>query len=94
MAIIDVVVNVAVRIGFLVATTTLFVIILLAYLRARSRKMLLITIGFGVFFIHGLITMPEIFSPDYHHVLIGGDIFHLLFDMTGLIFILLGTLKE
>jgi hypothetical protein len=83
-----------VRIGLSAATTTLFVIVLLAWLRVRSRKMLFITIGFGIFFVHGLIAVTEIFSFDWHRILLGGEVFHLLIELIGLIFILLGTLKE
>ncbi len=77
-----------IRISLFVATTSLFSIILLAYLRSRSRKMLLIAVGFGVFFLHALITMPELVNENYH--LLFDENVHLFFHVIGLIFILLG----
>jgi len=84
--------DVVVRIALVVATTVLFGIVFLAYLRSRSRKMLLISVGFGIFFVHALITVPELFSEAYHIAL--DENAHLLFHLIGLIFILLGTLKD
>jgi len=86
------IVDLAVRIALVVATTVLFGIIFLAYLRARNRKMLLISIGFGIFFVHALITIPELFNEAYKIAL--GENAHLLFHLIGLIFILAGILKD
>jgi hypothetical protein len=41
--------------------TKVLSIIFAAYLRLRNRKLLLISIGFGVFFVHAIITLPELF---------------------------------
>jgi len=84
--------DVVVRIGLVGLTTILFVIVLLAYSRMRSRKMLLITIGFGIMSFHAFLTVPEIFSESYHTIF--DENVHLLAHMIGLIFILLGTLKD
>lgn len=86
------IIDVVVRIGLVVATTVLFGIVFLAYLRSRNRKMLLITAGFGTFFVHALITVPELFSEAYPIAL--DENMHLLFHLIGLIFILLGILKD
>jgi hypothetical protein len=88
MSILDVVV----RMALIFATAALFVIVLLAYLRLRSHKMLFITIGFGMFFLNALILMPELFSQDID-MLISQNL-HLFLNLIGLIFIMLGTLKE
>ena len=81
-----------VRIGLVIPTAIIFVIIFLTYLRVKNRKMLLMSIGFGIFFGHALIAIPEIFSSAY-------DVFldenaHLLINLIALIFILIGTLKD
>lgn len=86
------IIDIVVRVGLMAATTLLFGIVLLAYLRLRSRKMLLISVGFGVFFVHALITIPELFSDAYRLVL--DENMHLLIHFVALIFILLGTLKD
>jgi len=80
-----------VRIALVVATTVLFGMVFLAYLRSRSRKMLLISVGFGVFFVHALIAVPEIFTSASISLDENG---HLLFHLIGLVFILLGILKD
>lgn len=84
--------DIIVRVGLVVATTFLFGIVFLAYLRLRSRKMLLISIGFGIFFVHALIYVPELFNDAYRIVL--DENLHLFVHLIALIFILLGTLKD
>lgn len=80
------------RVGFVVTTLILFAVILPAYLRFRSRRMLLITIGFGMFLLHGLISIPEIINNVYN--IDFTDSLHILFDLAGLVFILLGTVQD
>jgi len=84
--------DIIVRVGLVAATTFLFGIVFLAYLRLRSRKMLLISIGFGIFFVHALITIPELISDSY--MLVFNENMHLLIHFVALIFILLGILKD
>jgi len=84
--------EVAVRVGLVLATTFLFGIVFLAYLRVKSRKMLLISIGFGIFFAHAIITLPELFN-DAYAIALSNDM-HLLIPLIGLIFIILGILKD
>jgi hypothetical protein len=86
-----VILDIVVRMALIFATATLFGIVLLAYLRLRSRKMLLITTGFGIFFLNALILMLELFSQDID-MLISQNL-HLFMNFVGLIFILFGTLK-
>jgi hypothetical protein len=78
-----------IRIALVVATALLFTIIFAAYLRVRNRKLLFISIGFGIFFAHGLITIPELFL----NFMITEDM-HLLIHLIALAFILFGTLKD
>ena len=51
---------------FVVVTTIVFSFSLLTFSRLRNKKTLLLTIGFGLFFVHGLISIPEIFNPTYN----------------------------
>jgi len=87
-----VILDIVVRMALMFATATLFGIVLLAYLRLRSRKMLLITTGFGIFFLNALILVPELFSQDLD-VLFSQNL-HLFMNLIGLMFILFGTLKD
>jgi hypothetical protein len=81
--------NLLVRIALVVATALLFTIVFAAYMRIRNRKLLFISIGFGIFFAHGLITIPELFLG----FMITEDM-HLLIHLIALSFILFGTLKD
>jgi uncharacterized membrane protein YadS len=84
--------DVIIRVGIFVATSFLFGIVLMAYLRLKNRKMLLISVGFGIFFAHALITLPELVSDAYQVVL--NENVHLFIHMIALIFILIGILKD
>ena len=81
--------DVVVRVGLFLATTSLFGIVFLTYLRIKNRKMLLISTGFAVFFVHALITIPELF---YNFEITENT--HLLIHLAALSFILAGTLKD
>ena len=84
--------DVVIRFGLVLATSFLFGIFFLAYLRLRSRKMLLISIGFGIFFVHALIYVPELFIEGYRLILTPNT--HLLIHLVALIFIAMGMLKD
>jgi hypothetical protein len=84
--------DIIVRVGLSVATAFLFGIVFLAYLRLKNRKMLLISVGFGIFLAHALITLPELINETYHVIL--DENAHLLIHLVALIFILLGILKD
>lgn len=86
------VLEVGVRVALVLATGLLFTVMCLAYRRVRSRKMLLISTGFGVFFVHALITLPELVNDAYAITL--NEEMHLLIPLIGLVFILLGILQE
>ena len=84
--------DVIVRVGLTLATTFLFAIVFSAYLRLRNRKMLLISVGFGIFFVHALITLPELISDAFQIALT--ENVHLLVHFVALVFILRGILKD
>ena len=86
------VLEVGVRVGLVLATGLLFAVICLAYRRVRSRKMLWISTGFGVFFAHALISLPELVNDAYAIAL--NEEMHLLIPLIGLVFILVGILQE
>ena len=81
--------DIVIRVGLVVATAFLFAIVFAAYLRVRNRKLLFISVGFGIFFAHGLITIPELFL----NFMITENM-HLLIHLVALAFILFGTLKD
>jgi hypothetical protein len=84
--------DVVVRAGLVVATTILFLLVISAYLRMKNLKMMLISVGFGVFWVHALISLPELVNEAYHIAL--DENMHLLIPLIGLIFILLGMWKD
>lgn len=86
------VLDIVLRIGLTLATGFLFGIVFLGYWRIRTSKMLLISIGFAVFFLHALITIPELFSDAYQIAM--SENVHFSIHLIGLVFILLGILKE
>ncbi len=82
--------DLALRIVLVVATGILFTLVFAAYMRLRNRKLLFLSIGFGIFFAHALVYIPELFGPTY----IIDENTHLVIHLVALIFILLGTLKD
>jgi len=86
------VLEVAARVGLVLATGFLFGIIFLAYRRLKNRRMLLISAGFGVFFMHGLISLPELVNDAWAIAL--NEEMHLFIPLVGLVFILLGILQD
>jgi hypothetical protein len=83
--------DVIIRVGLVLATTILFAIVSIAYFRVRNRKLLWITAGFGVFFVHAWITIPELFISLNFEL---SENAHLLIHSIALILILIGTLKD
>lgn len=83
---------IASRVIFVIVTTIVFAISLLTYKRLRNRKMQLLTIGFGLFFVHGIISIPEIFNQAYNIAFT--DSLHLLIDAVAILFILIGILRD
>lgn len=82
--------DIALRVVLVIATGILFTLVFAAYLRLRNRKLLFLSVGFGIFFAHALVYIPELFGPTY---LISENT-HLVIHLVALSFILLSTLKD
>ena len=85
------VLDVFVRVGLVIATASLFGIIFLAYKRLRNRKLLLLSVAFGIFLVHALITVPELIGAASYVI---DENTHLLIHLSALSFILAGFLKD
>jgi hypothetical protein len=70
----------------------IFAIALIAYVRLRNRKTLLLTVGFGLFFTHGVLSVAELFIFSLNMDFTEGG--HLLLDSAALLFILIGALRD
>jgi hypothetical protein len=82
-------IDVVIRVLLVLATGFLFGIIFVAYLRVKSRKLLLISIGFLIFFVQYVATIPEL----YFNFVINENL-HLSLHLIALAFILIGILKD
>lgn len=80
------------RISLVLATGFLTGIILLAYIRVKSTRLLLISAGFAVFFIHALMYMPELMLQDLTLKLT--DNLHIAFNLIALILITIGIMRD
>jgi hypothetical protein len=88
----DMMVDVVVRVGLVIATAFLFGVVFLAYLRVRNTKMLFVALGFGTFLVNALVHLPELFSEQYS-IMLSENVF-LLIHLIGLLFISVGILKD
>jgi ABC-type branched-subunit amino acid transport system permease subunit len=88
----DVMIEMVISVGLIAATSVLFAIVLLTYLRLRNTRMLFITLGFGTFFVGALLHLPQIFSEEYS-LMITENVM-LLFQLVGLLLIAIGVLKD
>jgi ABC-type branched-subunit amino acid transport system permease subunit len=88
----EIMIEMVIGIGLIATTALLFAIVVLAYLRMRNTRMLLITLGFGTFFIAALLHLPGIFSEEFS-LMLPENVF-LLLQLIGLIFIAAGVLKD
>lgn len=77
---------------FIIITTLVFAFSFVSFLRFRNQKTLLLALGFGLFFVHGLISIPEMLYHTYNFEFT--DSSHLLIDGVALLFILIGVLKD
>ena len=84
--------DILLRIALVAATTFLFGVILLAYLRIKTTKLLLITLGFAVFLLHSLLFMPQIMFQSITIQLT--DNIHIAFNLIALALITLGIIRE
>ena len=85
------IIDIAIRIGLVAATAFLFAIVFMAYMRLKNRKLLFISAGFGIFFIHALIYIPELF---WGHIYGIDENTHLVIHLIALVLILVGTMKD
>lgn len=88
----DLMIEMVIAVGLIAITSVLFAIVLLTYLRMRTRRMLLITLGFGTFFIGAMLHLPQIFIEEYN-LMITENVM-LLLELVGLLFIAIGVLKD
>lgn len=84
--------DIIIRLGLTLATGFLFGIMFLGYWRTRTRKMLFITAGFGVFFVHASLYIPELFSSAYQIAM--SENVHLLIHLIALVLIAIGILVD
>lgn len=82
--------DVILRVILVIATGMLFSFVFAAYTRLKNRKLLFISTGFGIFFAHALIYIPELFGPTYAI----DENTHLVIHLVALVFVLLATLKD
>ena len=80
------------RIALVAATAFLFGIILLAYNRIKSQKLLYISVGFAVFLLHSLLFMPKIMFQSITIELT--DNLHIAFNLVALLLIAYGIISE
>ena len=88
----DIMLDMIIRVGLVVATAFLFGIVFLAYMRVRNNKMLFVALGFGTFLVNSLIHLPELVSESYS-IMLSENVF-LLIHLVGLLFIAVGILKD
>jgi hypothetical protein len=81
-----------IRVALLLATGFLFVIILSAYRRMPTRKMIYFTIGFGTFFLQAILLLPELMLENF--VMQFTENVHLFVQLVALTFVTLGILKD
>jgi hypothetical protein len=82
----------ALRIALVTATAFLTGIILLAYHRIKTTKLLYISAGFAVFLIHSLLFMPKIMFQNLTIELT--DNIHIAFNLVALALITIGITRE
>jgi hypothetical protein len=81
-----------VRVALVGATGLLFSVILLAYRRTRFTKMAFIAAGFGIFFVHAFLFLPEIM---FASLTMGfTETAHLALLLLAMLFITIGVLKD
>ena len=88
----DMMLDVIIRIGLVIATAFLFGIVFLTYLRVRNTKMLFVALGFGTFLVNALVHLPELVSEQYS-IMLSENVFLLIY-LIGLLFISVGILKD
>jgi hypothetical protein len=85
-------IDVIIRAGLLVASGILFVFILIAYLRVRSNKLGFIAIGFGFLFLDSILLIPELMFQDFTMGFTENA--HLTIHLISMTLISIGVLKD
>jgi hypothetical protein len=88
----DIMLDLIIRVAVLLVTGFLFLIMITTYLRMRGLKMLLISLGFGILFLHSILLMPELMIENY--TMGFTENLHLLIHLLGMLSIALGILKD
>jgi hypothetical protein len=88
----EIMIDMIIRAGLIVATAFLFGVVFLAYLRMKNRKMLFISLGFAAFLVNALLHIPELINENYTRML--PEKVFLFIDLVGLILIVIGILKD
>jgi hypothetical protein len=81
-----------ISVGLLFITIFLFLIVLVAYLRLRNKKMLFISLGFGTIFVGAVLHLLEIIFESINFMITENIL--LLFQLIGLFLIAIGVLKD
>ena len=82
--------DIILRVILVIATGVLFTVVFAAYLRLKNKRLLYLSAGFGIFFAHALIYIPELLGTFYNV----SENAHLVIHLIALTFILIGTLKD
>lgn len=82
--------DIILRVLLILATTSLFGIVFITYLKLKTTKILLFAVGFGFFVVYALLGVPEIFGQALH---IDENV-HLTLHLISLAFLLVGMFKN
>jgi len=88
----DLMIEMVIGVGLVAATSVLFGVVLMAYLRMRNSRLLFVALGFGSFFVGAFLYLVEILIPDLGLMITTNVI--MIFQLVGLIFIAVGVLKD
>ena len=88
----DLMPDMLISIGLLIVTIFLFLMVFLAYLRMRNKKMLLISLGFGAIFVGAFLHLLEIIFESIDFMITENIL--LLIQIIGLFLIVIGVLKD
>ena len=88
----DLMIEMVIGVGLVAATSVLFGVVLMAYLRMRNSRLLFVALGFGSFFVGAILYLVEILIPDLGLMITTNVI--MIFQLVGLIFIAVGVLKD
>ena len=82
--------DLVIRIVLVIAAAILFSLVVLTYNRIRNRKLLFISLGFGILLIHAFLTIPELML----NIVIISVNTDITLDVITLVLVLIGILKD